>query len=71
LWLHQDARVSSVLVASVEDQFVVEIVPFDQSHQMWTSLQDRYESTSHYTYLTAIRRSAVTSGNYTMDELHI
>lgn len=69
--LNEDARAGSILATSVEDQFVAEIVHFDQSHQMWTSLQDRYESTSHYTYLTAIRRSAVTSGNYTMDELHI
>ena len=41
LWLNEDAPVGSILAASVEDRFDAEIVHFDWSHQMWSSLCDR------------------------------
>ena len=54
LWLDEDAQVSYVLAPSVEDQIAAEIVHFNVSHQLWTSLHDRYERTSHSTNLVAI-----------------
>jgi hypothetical protein len=36
IWMHEDARAGSILVASMEDQFAAEVVHFDQSHQMWS-----------------------------------
>jgi hypothetical protein len=54
--LNEDARAGSILATSVEDQFVAEIVHFDQSHQMWTSLHYRYEHIGHSTYIVAIHQ---------------
>jgi hypothetical protein len=31
-WLDEDARAGSVLTASMEDHFVVDIVDFEQTH---------------------------------------
>jgi hypothetical protein len=33
-WLYEDARVGSVLTASMEDRFAADIVDFEQTHQM-------------------------------------
>jgi hypothetical protein len=35
-WLNEDAHAVSVLIASMEDYFVVDIVEFEQTHQMWS-----------------------------------
>jgi hypothetical protein len=35
-WLDEHAHASSVLVASMEDQFFADIVELERSHQMWT-----------------------------------
>lgn len=55
MWLDEDAA-GSILAAIAKDLFDAEIVHFDWSHQMWTSLRDRYENTNHSTYLVAIRQ---------------
>jgi hypothetical protein len=54
MWLDEDARASSVLVASMEDCCAVDIVGFDRAHQMWTFLGDLYESSGQSTYFAVI-----------------
>jgi hypothetical protein len=44
-WLDEDARASSLLVASIEDRFSTDIVELERSYQMWTFLRSRYEPT--------------------------
>jgi hypothetical protein len=55
-WLDEDARAGSILVASMEDRFSVDIVELERSHQMWTFLCSRYEPTGQSTFLTAIHQ---------------
>jgi hypothetical protein len=55
-WLDEDARAGSVLTASMEDRFAADIVEFERTHQMWSFLHQKYESTEQFTYLVAIRR---------------
>jgi hypothetical protein len=54
-WLDDDAHASSVLTASMEDRFTTDIVEFEWTHQIWSFLRWKYESTRQYTYLAAIR----------------
>jgi hypothetical protein len=44
-WLDEDARADSVLTASMKDHFTTDIVDFEQTHQMWSFLCQKYEST--------------------------
>jgi hypothetical protein len=53
-WLDEDAHAGSVLTASMEDHFVADIMDFEQTHQMWSFLCQKYESTGQSTYLAAI-----------------
>jgi hypothetical protein len=53
-WLDEDARAGSVLTASMEDRFAADIVDFERTHQMWSFLHQKYESTDQSTYLAAI-----------------
>jgi hypothetical protein len=55
-WLDEDARVVSVLTASMEDRFAADIMDFERTHQMWYFLHQKYESTGQSTYLAAIRQ---------------
>jgi hypothetical protein len=55
-WLDKDAHVGSVLTASMEDRFAADIVDFERTHQMWSFLHQKYESTGQSTYLAAIRQ---------------
>jgi hypothetical protein len=55
-WLDEDARAGSVLTASMEDHFVADIMDFERTHQMWSFLHQKYESTGQSTYLAAIRQ---------------
>jgi hypothetical protein len=40
----------------MEDYFAVDIVDFEQIHQMWSFLCQKYESTGQSTYLAAIHQ---------------
>jgi hypothetical protein len=53
-WLDVDARAGSVLTASMQDRFVADIMDFERTHQMWSFLHQKYESTSQSTYLATI-----------------
>jgi hypothetical protein len=44
-WLDEDARAGSILTASMEDRFTADIVDFEPTHQMWSFLRQKYEST--------------------------
>jgi hypothetical protein len=44
-WLDDDACAGSVLTATMEDRFAADIVNFEQTHQMWSFLHQKYEST--------------------------
>jgi hypothetical protein len=44
-WLDEDARAASVLTASMENHFAADIVDFERTHQMWSFLHQKYEST--------------------------
>jgi hypothetical protein len=55
-WLDEDARAGSVLTASMEDHFAIDIVDFERTHQMWPFLYQKYESTGQSTYLAAIHQ---------------
>ncbi|WVZ93221.1 hypothetical protein U9M48_039219 [Paspalum notatum var. saurae] len=71
LWLDEDARAGSIVVASMQDQFAEKIVDFEWSHQMWFFLRNRYEPTSQSTYFAAIRREQlICHGDLTVDELY-
>jgi hypothetical protein len=54
-WLDEDAHAGSVLTVSMEDRFIADIVDFERTHQMWSFLHHKYESTGQSTYLAAIR----------------
>jgi hypothetical protein len=55
-WLDEDARASSVLTASMEDRFAADIMDFERTHQIWSFLRQKYESTGQSTYLAAFRQ---------------
>jgi hypothetical protein len=55
-WLDEDARAGSVLTASMEDRFAADIVDFEQTHQMWSFLHQKYQSIGQSTYLAAIHQ---------------
>jgi hypothetical protein len=55
-WLDEDARAGLVLIASMENRFAADIVDFERTHQMWSFLHQKYESTGQSTYLAAIRQ---------------
>jgi hypothetical protein len=55
-WLDEDARAGSVLTTSMEYRFAADIVDFERTHQMWSFLRQKYESTEQSTYLAAIRQ---------------
>jgi hypothetical protein len=44
-WLDDDACAGSVLTATMEDRFAADIVNFEQTHQTWSFLHQKYEST--------------------------
>jgi hypothetical protein len=44
-WLDEDARAGSVLTSSMEDHFAADIMDFERTHQMWSFLHQKYEST--------------------------
>jgi hypothetical protein len=52
-WLDEDARAGSVLTASMEDHFAADIMDFERTHQMWSFLRQKYESTGQSTYLAS------------------
>jgi hypothetical protein len=52
-WLDEDARAGSVLTACMEDHFTIDIVEFEQTHQMWSFIHQKYESIGQSTYLAA------------------
>jgi hypothetical protein len=54
-WLDDDAHASSILTASMEDCFTIDIVEFEWTHQIWSFLRWKYESTRQSTSLAAIR----------------
>jgi hypothetical protein len=53
-WLDEDAHAGLVLTTSMEDHFAVDIVEFEQTHQIWYFLRQKYECTGQFTYLAAI-----------------
>jgi hypothetical protein len=55
-WLDEDACVGSVLTASMEDRFAADIMDFERTHQMWSFLRQKYESTGQSIYLAIIRQ---------------
>jgi hypothetical protein len=68
-WLDEDARTGSVLIASMEDCFAADIVEFERTHQMWSFLRQKYESTGQSTYLAAIRQEKLLrQGDTTVDD---
>jgi hypothetical protein len=40
----------------MEDHFATDIVDFERTHQMWSFLHQKYESTGQSTYLAAIHQ---------------
>jgi hypothetical protein len=69
-WLDEDARADSVLIASMEDRFAVNIVDFERTHQMWSFLHQKYECTRQSTYLAAIHQETLLhQGDTTVEDL--
>ncbi|WVZ75789.1 hypothetical protein U9M48_023820 [Paspalum notatum var. saurae] len=69
--MDEDARAGSILIASMDDEFVAEIADFERSHQMWSFLCDRYEPTGHSSYFAAIRQEQlIRHGDLIVDELY-
>jgi hypothetical protein len=68
-WLDEDARVDSVLTASMEDHFAADIMNFERTHQMWSFLCQKYESTGQSTYLAAIcQEQLLCQGDSTVED---
>jgi hypothetical protein len=44
-WLDEDAHAGLVLTASMEDRLAADIMDFERTHQMWSFLHQKYEST--------------------------
>jgi hypothetical protein len=44
-WLDEDAHAGSVLTAGMEDRFAADIMDFERTHQMWSFICQKYEST--------------------------
>jgi hypothetical protein len=55
-WLDEDSHAGSVLTASMEDRFAVDIMDFEQTHQMWSFIYQKYGSTGQSNYLAAIHQ---------------
>jgi hypothetical protein len=55
-WLDEDAQAGSVLTASTKDHFAADIVDFEQTHQIWSFLHQKYESTGQSTYLATVHQ---------------
>jgi hypothetical protein len=67
-WMHEDARGSAVLAASMES-LSAEIVAFDFAHQMWAFLRQRYEPTGQSMYIAALRQEQLLrQGDSTVEE---
>jgi hypothetical protein len=56
IWLDENARVGSVLTASMEDRYAADIMDFERTYKMWSFLRQKYESTGQSTYLVAIHQ---------------
>ncbi|XP_062191268.1 uncharacterized protein LOC133895084 [Phragmites australis] len=70
-WLDEDARAASILVASMEECLAADIVYFDFSHQMWTSLHDLYEPSGQSLYIDALRQEQLLQqGDATVEEFY-
>jgi hypothetical protein len=69
-WLDEDAHAGLVLTASMEDRFATDIMDFKRTHQMWSFLHHKYESTGQSTYLTALRQGDSTVEDF-FDQLSI
>jgi hypothetical protein len=68
-WLDEDAHAGSDLTASMEDRFAADIMDFERTHQMWSFLRQKYESTGQSTYLAAIRQEQLLrQGDTTVDD---
>jgi hypothetical protein len=71
-WLDEDAHAGSVLIASMEDHFASDIVGFERTHQMWSFLHQKYESTRQSTYLAAIHQEQLLrQGDTTVDDFFL
>jgi hypothetical protein len=55
-WLDEDAHAGLVLTASMEDRLAADIMDFERTHQMWSFLHQKYESTGQSTYPAAIHQ---------------
>jgi hypothetical protein len=55
-WLDEDAHAGLVLTASMEDRLAADIMDFQRTHQMWSFLHQKYESTGQSTYHAAIHQ---------------
>jgi hypothetical protein len=55
-WLDEDVWAGSILVASMEDRFFVEIVELERYHQMLTFLHSCYEPIGQSTFLAVIHQ---------------
>jgi hypothetical protein len=68
-WLDEDARAGSVLTASMENRLAADIMDFERTHQMWSFLRQKYESTDQSTYLAAIRQEQfIRQGDSTVED---
>jgi hypothetical protein len=69
-WLDEDARAGSVLTASMENHFAADIMDFERTHQMWSFLRQKYESTGQSTYLVVIHQEQLLrQGDSTVKDL--
>jgi hypothetical protein len=68
-WLDEDARAGLDLTASMEDRFAANIMEFQQTHQTWSFLHQKYESTRQSTYLAAIcQEKLLRQGDTTVED---
>jgi hypothetical protein len=71
-WLDENARAGSVLTASMEDHFAVDIVEFEWTHHMWSFIRQKYKSTQQSTYLPDIRQEQLLrQSDTTVDDFFI
>ncbi|CAM8997492.1 unnamed protein product [Rhodiola kirilowii] len=70
-WMDEDARASSIIVASMEVSLSSDIVCLESAQLMWAHLQERYAPTGDSLFLSVVHREqSLQQGNATIDEFY-
>lgn len=70
-WVDDDARVASILVASMHSPFAFEIVGLSTAFEMWSHFRRCYEPSGDVLYLSMVRQEqTLQQGDLTVDAFY-